>query len=798
VPENPTWSRTDRLLAFGQKHATNLVTLLFTDLVDSTSLKQQLGEHAGQALLARHQALVRDCLKRFPTDQEISTAGDSFLLVFAVPSQAVTFSLLLLANLRSLAAEVGLRIHDRIGIHLGEVALNEAKADAANSQSADLHSVQIDICSRVMSMARGDQILLTRPVFDNARQVLKGEDLVGVGPLAWVSHGDYVLRGVEDPVEICEVGEQSRGPFTPPPTTEKSRRHVPVEGELILGWRPAISQQVPNTKWTLERQLGTGGFGEVWLAQHETLKERRVFKFCFRSDRVRALKREVTLFRLLKEQLGDHPQIVKVREVFFDEPPFYVVMDYAEGGDLRTWCEAQGGVEKVPERTRLELVAQAAEALQAAHRSGVIHRDIKPGNILIARSPANLEVPLVKLTDFGIGQVVAKELLDQVTRAGFTQTMLGAGSPNQTGTFLYMAPELLAGQPATARSDIYSLGVVLFQMIVGDFCRPLTMDWVKHVRDPLLREDLLKCFAGDPAERFGSAGELAQQLRAIEERRAAQAAKEAAVEARKRRDYLLGLLRQAALAVLVLALLASVFLLLKEYRAGRFGAIDIRTIPEGAEVWLKDQRVGATPYSAAKLAPGQLTFTVKLPGYQTLEGAIDVSSRKQTQFVAFLSPVRPDLAVQSLPAVRSNSAPGPVEFTNALTAAQTALRLKPPQSQLITQGSLREITAAITNRVTIRSIQGEVEVLVKGAEAWRLARAKMEVLPGDRLRTGRSSRATVLLSDNSVVSIGELSEFEITAPSEIGLRQGIIYFLDGGKTNSIQINTPSTVARIRG
>src|SRR5437762_7439467 len=74
----------------------------------------------------------------------------------------------------------------------------------------------------------------------------------------------------------------------------------------------------------------------------------------------------------------------------------------------------------------------------------------------------------VKLTDFGIGQVVSEEALAGMTRMGFTQTMLSPGSSSHTGTQLYMAPELMAGQPASNRSDIYSLGVVLYQLVVGD------------------------------------------------------------------------------------------------------------------------------------------------------------------------------------------------------------------------------------------------------------------------------------------------------------------------------------------
>jgi len=144
----------------------------------------------------------------------------------------------------------------------------------------------------------------TRPVFDNARQSLKSEEIEGIGVLDWLNHGRFELKGVEEPVEICEVRSAEIGVLPAPTTSEKARRVEAAEGETVLGWRPAVGQVVPNTKWLLEKKLGEGGFGEVWLGQHQTMKERRVFKFCFRADRVRSLKREMTLFRLIKEWIG--------------------------------------------------------------------------------------------------------------------------------------------------------------------------------------------------------------------------------------------------------------------------------------------------------------------------------------------------------------------------------------------------------------------------------------------------------------------------------------------------------------
>lgn len=533
-----------------ERAPTSLVTLLFTDTVDSTRLKQQLGDLASDALFQRHHQLVRQTLSRFATGREIETAGDSFLIVFSVPSEAVRFALLLQNKLRQLRQDSGTALFDRVGVHVGEVV---QRSDTGTLRPRELYGIQIDICARVMSLAHGGQVLMSRGAFDSARQVLKGEDIEGVGQLDWLNHGLYLLKGLDEPVEVCEVREAGCEAFGPPTSSDKAQRQVRADEEQVLGWRPAVGQRVPNTQWTLVQKLGEGGFGEVWLGQHAAMKERRVFKFCFRSDRVRSLKREMTLFRLIKERMGDHPHIVSLREVYFNDPPFYVEMDYVEGQDLRTWCEGQGGAETVPLTVKLEIVAQVADALQAAHDAGVVHRDVKPANILVACRD-NVADPVAKLTDFGIGHVVSQEYLAGVTKAGFTMTLLGSASSSQTGTQLYMAPELLAGRPATTRSDIYSLGVVLYQLLVGDFTRPVTMEWARFVDDPLLREDLEHCFAGNAEERFIGAGQLARNLRNVDQRRADWLQRER-LELRARQRHRAAV--AAGLALLAVAVIAT-------------------------------------------------------------------------------------------------------------------------------------------------------------------------------------------------------------------------------------------------
>lgn len=509
----------ERVEDFRRRHRTGLVTLLFSDMVGSTLLKDHLGDDQGVAVIQSHHATVRALLGQFQEGEEISTWGDAFFIVFVKPSDAVRFALLLQHQLRELSARAaGEPVQDRIGIHVGEVVVEEAGEGA---KPKDLYGLQVDLSARLMSLAGADQILVSRLVFDSARPVLKGQDIPGLAALSWLNHGRYRLAGVEEPTEVCEVGETGSAALQPPADTAKARRVALEDGQEVVGWRPALGQVVPGTRWELERKLGEGGFGEVWLASHRTSRQRRVFKFCFRPDRVRWLKREVALFRVLQERVGEHPHIVRLVNVNLDEAPFYLEMDYCEGGDLKAWSESQDGPGRVPLATRLQIIAQVADALEAAHGCGIVHRDLKPGNILIqprrqtVGKPDGAEaVPVARLTDFGVGHVVSTEALAGLTMAGLTQAMPSSTSSVYTGTLMYLAPELLSGQTASPQSDIYSLGVVLYQFLAGDFSRALTMDWAKALEgEPALRTVLERCFAGDPSQRFASAGELAASLR---------------------------------------------------------------------------------------------------------------------------------------------------------------------------------------------------------------------------------------------------------------------------------------------
>ncbi len=532
-----------------------ITTLLVTDLVDSTRMVATLGDTRASQVAMRHDREARDLARRFKGLEIDKT--DGFLLLFERPIDAVAYALTYHQTLASLTRELGVTLQARAGIHLGEVVLRQnSSADIdRGAKLTEVEGLAKPTTARVMSLAAGNQTLLTRGAFDLARRSAVGTPLA-FEQVTWQAHGLYQFKGVDEPLEVFEVGAVGLAPLAVPSDTEKVHRIVTDRHQPILGWRPAPDQPVPlRVNWILNERIGSGGFGEVWLAEQLKTGEKRVFKFCLEANRLRSLQREVTLFRLLKESLGHRDDIARVLDWNFEQAPYFLESEYTEGGNLAEWAEDQGGLLAIPLPVRLELVAQAAEALAAAHSVGVLHKDIKPANILVTTDREGH--PRVRLTDFGIGLVDESVLAEHgITQLGLTEVMASDDLAEVAGTFVYMAPEVLEGKVATIQADIYALGIILYQMVTGNFSHPLAPGWRRDISDEILAADIAQIVDGAPERRPVSAMDVADRLRRLEHRRAAAETVQAQAKAHRRRKLIAVIGSVATVVLLVVSILA--------------------------------------------------------------------------------------------------------------------------------------------------------------------------------------------------------------------------------------------------
>ncbi|MDE0855457.1 MAG: tetratricopeptide repeat protein, partial [Nevskia sp.] len=390
-------------------------------------------------------------------------------------------------------------------------------------------------------------------------------------------------------------------------------------------------------QWRLVRSLGVSQRSEVWLAEHVKTQEKRVFKFSPDGAHLSSLKREATLSRVLTETLGHRADFVRVLEWNFEEPPYFLECEYG-GQDWADWAESQSGLDHVPLAERLGLFLQAADAVAAAHSVGVLHKDLKPANLLIgSRKGGDWQV---RLTDFGSGRLIDPAALADlgVTRMGFTQTQ-NLGSDSLTGTPMYLAPEVLAGQPPTQASDVYALGVILYQLVMGDLKRPISPDWEQEIRDELLREDISAAASGDPEKRLQTVHEFSDRVRQLESRRTKRANERALQyraadlqritdQARIRRPWII-----AAGATLIMGMAASLGFFLQASRAKDRAIEQARIAQSTADFFRNDVFDAANPLHIG--GKGEITVIQaiqsgikKLDQKSVLEPAIEGEIRK--------------------------------------------------------------------------------------------------------------------------------------------------------------------------
>ena len=286
--------------------------------------------------------------------------------------------------------------------------------------------------------------------------------------------------------------------------------------------RSWIGLEVPHRHgWIFRRELGRGGHAVVLLAESVQGDPPRALKLALDEEGLRHIRREVALHRYLAALDRRVPGLAPALGWQLETPPVFVEYPYFEEGDLTRWMQARRAGIGVPLEARIAIVAQLAETLGELHAAGVVHQDLKPGNVFLTADPSRPEGWRTSLADLGGGHASP---LPQLVEGDFDAAAFGAATPSdrrRADTAIYCAPEVLAGALPTQRSDTFSLGVLLYQMVVGDLRRPLAPGWEADVDDPLLRDDIRALAALRPEERVLTPAQLAQHLRCLPERRVA-------------------------------------------------------------------------------------------------------------------------------------------------------------------------------------------------------------------------------------------------------------------------------------
>ncbi|HEY1142146.1 MAG TPA: tetratricopeptide repeat protein [Lysobacter sp.] len=265
--------------------------------------------------------------------------------------------------------------------------------------------------------------------------------------------------------------------------------------------------------WRLQRRLGQGSAGIIFLARSEAGEERAI-KLATSEAGLRSLKREISLTRYIRAVRDDLPDVARVLDWNLSQPPFFLELPYFADGHLADWANARGGLKTLPLPERLSLCAQLCEAVAALHGIGLIHKDLKPENLYpVADTAGNWRIVLA---DLGVSEALPSPRLAEL---GLTLSIAAGHSPQHAGSLLYLAPEVIAGEVPTQRSDVFALGVLIYQLAVGDLRRSLAPGWEADIDDELLREDIALAAAANPLRRDIDAHGLAQRLRSLEQRR---------------------------------------------------------------------------------------------------------------------------------------------------------------------------------------------------------------------------------------------------------------------------------------
>ncbi len=340
-------------------------------------------------------------------------------------------------------------------------------------------------------------------------EVLKGsppneppDELIGVRPQLW----EFVRACIEGRLtRAAEAGDQLRI-VGKGETVDLNKLLAPHDTKVSIS-QPAAKEE-PGQRagevlgsYQLVRRLGEGGMGEVYLGRHLKLG-REVAVKVLRAELAKdpeILRRFFQEARVVNEI--NHPHIVEVIDFVEELGHAYCVMELLKGQPLDREVELSG---VLPVARTTAIVAQVCEALHAAHQRGVVHRDVKPANIFLTERDGRAD--FVKVLDFGVARVA---------KAEGSRTQVGA----VLGTPAYMSPEQAQGRVVDGRSDVYSVGAVLYELLSGRvlsdevFTPPPLIDTARGEPVPgPLAELVQQCLEMDPSRRPASALEVAQRL----------------------------------------------------------------------------------------------------------------------------------------------------------------------------------------------------------------------------------------------------------------------------------------------
>ncbi|HZC85340.1 MAG TPA: protein kinase [Rubrobacter sp.] len=448
---------------------TGTVTFLFTDIEGSTSMWETHPQQM-QAALARHDEILRSNIEA-NGGYVFKTVGDAYCAAFATAKQALEATLMVQRALFAEPWDENATLRVRMALHTG----------ATEERDGDYFGPPVNRVARLLSAGHGGQILLSAVTYGLVRDNLEPEvELQDLG-----EHRLRDLRYTERIFQLVAPGLPSDFPSLRTLDTRSDERY------------------------SLTKLIGSGEMAEVYLAQDQELDRNVAFKVLrnqYSDERfVERFKREARNAALLS-----HPNIVQIYDQGETEDgAYYIVMERVPGGNLKERILREGSL---PASVATAIALQVAKALQAAHERGVVHQNVKPQNILLTESGD------AKVADFGlIGALSA-----------VTMTQEGA----ILGTTHYLSPEQTLGQPASPQSDLYSLGVVLYEMLTGELphgtetpAGTATEHVSRRFRPPReVNSDVpdginavtMRLLARDPKDRYQDATELVDDLERVQ------------------------------------------------------------------------------------------------------------------------------------------------------------------------------------------------------------------------------------------------------------------------------------------